>query len=135
MAFCKKCNKWVAQSEGKKPKEFCNSTCRSNYWYARNKKVKTESKGVDFPKDYVQVKEVAILKPSGEIEPLSFEKMKAEITQQKLSEIEINNLIYKYMEERRDCQGREEFMDWENRLKSDSRLTDKQKQTVKDSRL
>jgi len=40
MGLCKFCNKWISQPEGRKKKEFCNSTCRSNYWYGKNKKGK-----------------------------------------------------------------------------------------------
>lgn len=37
---CKFCKKVVEQPEGKRKKEFCNNTCRSNFWYAQNKKGK-----------------------------------------------------------------------------------------------
>ena len=38
MGLCKFCNKWIPKSTGKRKKEFCNNTCRSNYWYDKNKK-------------------------------------------------------------------------------------------------
>lgn len=68
MAFCLQCNKWVPQIEGKKKREFCNNTCRSNYWYAKNKKGKAaDSKqaydGPKFPSSF-----------QGD-EPLSFKKL------------------------------------------------------------
>jgi hypothetical protein len=41
MGLCKQCNKWISQPQGKRKKEFCDSTCRSNYWYGLNKKGKS----------------------------------------------------------------------------------------------
>jgi hypothetical protein len=38
MGLCLQCQKWVKQTPGKKAKQFCNDTCRSNYRYAQNKK-------------------------------------------------------------------------------------------------
>lgn len=35
---CKFCKKAIEQPKGKRTKEYCNNTCRSNSWYAKNKK-------------------------------------------------------------------------------------------------
>lgn len=37
---CKFCKKEIKQPEGKRTKEYCNTTCRSNFWYAENIKGK-----------------------------------------------------------------------------------------------
>lgn len=75
MGKCKFCTKWVSQPEGKKKKDFCNSTCRSNYWYAENKKgkvvaAKPDEKGYDAPK---------LPDNFTADEPLSFAKMRQQI--------------------------------------------------------
>jgi hypothetical protein len=41
MSECRFCKKEIEQPAGKRAKEFCNNTCRSNYWYDKNKKGKT----------------------------------------------------------------------------------------------
>lgn len=43
---CKFCKKELTQTPGKKKKEFCGETCRSNYWYGLNKKGRSASKTV-----------------------------------------------------------------------------------------
>lgn len=43
---CKQCNKELIQTEGRREKEFCDSTCRSKYWYGQNKKGKKKKKQV-----------------------------------------------------------------------------------------
>jgi hypothetical protein len=35
---CLNCNKALPQTEGKRAKQFCNSTCRSNYWQKEKRK-------------------------------------------------------------------------------------------------
>lgn len=40
MAQCLFCNSDLIQTAGKKEKQFCNTSCRSNYWYGKNKKGK-----------------------------------------------------------------------------------------------
>ncbi len=40
MNKCLFCQKEIVQSEGKRKKEYCNNTCRSNFWYSKNKKGK-----------------------------------------------------------------------------------------------
>lgn len=47
---CKHCQKEVEQVEGKRPKLFCDNTCRSNFWYALNKKGKPKNKIQDATK-------------------------------------------------------------------------------------
>lgn len=75
MAFCKFCNKWITQPEGKRKKEFCNNTCRSNFWYGKNKKgkeikVMPPQKQYDAPKlTDNQIKD----------EPLNFDKLRQQI--------------------------------------------------------
>ena len=38
MNNCLQCGEPVTRVEGKREKKFCNETCRSNFWYAKNKK-------------------------------------------------------------------------------------------------
>lgn len=37
---CLECKKDLEQTPGKRTKQFCNSTCRSNYWQKSKRKVK-----------------------------------------------------------------------------------------------
>jgi hypothetical protein len=34
---CKNCGEAIVQTPGKRAKEFCDSTCRSNYWQIKNR--------------------------------------------------------------------------------------------------
>jgi len=38
MNNCLQCGALVAQVKGKREKKFCGETCRSNFWYSKNKK-------------------------------------------------------------------------------------------------
>ncbi len=38
MSKCLFCEKEIEQPKGKRKKEFCNNTCRSNQWYKMNRK-------------------------------------------------------------------------------------------------
>lgn len=38
---CLECEKELINTEGKRPKKFCNNTCRSNYWQKENRKKKS----------------------------------------------------------------------------------------------
>ena len=73
MAFCQQCNKWLSNTPGKRTKQFCNNTCRSNYWYAKNIKDKVilapPQEGYDAPQLPENFKED---------EPLSFDRLKQE---------------------------------------------------------
>lgn len=44
MGLCLQCSKWIKQPEGKRAKLFCNNTCRSNFWYSKNKKTDNNPK-------------------------------------------------------------------------------------------
>jgi hypothetical protein len=35
--LCPNCGKELQQTPGKRAKEYCNSTCRSNYWQKQNR--------------------------------------------------------------------------------------------------
>lgn len=45
MNKCLNCDKELIQTDGKRDKKFCSNTCRSSYWFKKNKvpKVKTVS--------------------------------------------------------------------------------------------
>jgi hypothetical protein len=36
---CRECKKDIEQTVGKRAKEFCNSTCRSNFWQKNKRKI------------------------------------------------------------------------------------------------
>ena len=52
---------------------------------------------------------------------------------QKQQAISPEALMHKYVEERRECQSQEEFVDWCNRIDNDNRLSTRQKQLVKNT--
>ncbi len=57
MDVCVFCGEKIEQTNGKRKKEFCNNTCRSNAWYGKNKKGKVVVKNhtqPDKPKDYTK---------------------------------------------------------------------------------
>jgi hypothetical protein len=41
---CLECSKDLEQTVGKRAKQFCNSTCRSNYWQKAKRKIKENNK-------------------------------------------------------------------------------------------
>lgn len=41
---CLECGKELIQTPGKRPKQFCNVTCRSNYWQKKNRAEKERGK-------------------------------------------------------------------------------------------
>jgi len=43
MNLCKQCGGEIKQPEGKRKKGFCNNTCRSNFWYNKNRKVEVKN--------------------------------------------------------------------------------------------
>ncbi len=43
MTKCKSCGSELKNTPGRRQKEFCNSTCRSKFWYAVNKAPKKEA--------------------------------------------------------------------------------------------
>ena len=57
---CKYCQKEVQQVVGKRAKEFCNNSCRSNFWYAQNKKGKQVKKdpALTYPHLYLPKAEI-----------------------------------------------------------------------------
>ena len=85
MNLCKHCKKELKQAEGKRSKEFCDSGCRSNFWYGKNKKGKSDKKRGRKPKAYkpfspenrgAQIPAVAKQVPKNEAKPASFSEWK-----------------------------------------------------------
>lgn len=78
MGLCLQCNKWINQPEGKRKKVFCNNTCRSNYWYGKNKKNKKSpiSEKEALPEGYYGTKLHSNIMGD---EPLSFDKLKQQM--------------------------------------------------------
>lgn len=62
---CKECGKPVPQTKGKRTKEFCSVTCRSNNWQKRQRLL---AASVPLPSDYVNFKKIGILSPDGSVE-------------------------------------------------------------------
>lgn len=127
MGLCLQCNKWVPQTEGKRAKKFCNDTCRSNYRYAKNKKIKFVK---PTPDSFDGSKFKANFTAD---EPLSFDRLRQQIQQPK-KQVSPEALMRQYVEERRDCTCQEEFIAWGERLQNDERLSRRQKELVKNTR-
>ena len=51
MEVCKHCKKELVHTEGRRKKEFCNDTCRSNFWYTKNVKDKPKKEAKVVVKD------------------------------------------------------------------------------------
>ncbi len=118
MGLCLQCNKWIKQPEGKRTKLFCNNTCRSNYWYTKNKK-EADPKVKD------------LTRPTNVIEPYKQSETNYSINTAKPSKAEIEAIKYKYTEERRECNGAEDYFDWLKRVENDSRLSKYDKDLIK----
>lgn len=54
MNNCLQCGETVVGVLGKREKKFCNETCRSNFWYSKNKK--GQSKITDLTKPNKEIK-------------------------------------------------------------------------------
>jgi hypothetical protein len=125
MGLCLQCNKWISQPDGKRAKLFCNNTCRSNYWYSKNKKGKPAS---------TDVKVTDLTKPTDVLKPYEPAKSNYSInTFSKPSRVEIEAIKHKYVEERRECNGAEDYFDWIKRVEADDRLSKNDKDLVKNT--
>lgn len=148
MAFCEFCNKWITQPEKTRKKRFCNSTCRHNFWYGKNKKGKTEEK-LESKVNYVTPTPAAFDGPKleryvgdeiGQTAPLDMEKLKDNLLKQQsgvggglvfaLSPLEAQKLMRRLWDEKFELDSPEGYDDWLARLYT-SRLSDKQKDLVK----
>jgi hypothetical protein len=65
---CKECGELLTQTPGKRLREYCNSTCRSNYW--QKLKRKNNTKAAPMPVDYVEVKEIKAISIDGTVNPI-----------------------------------------------------------------
>lgn len=119
MGLCLQCNKWVTQTPGKKKKEFCNATCRSNYRYAKNKKSGIRIVASELTPG---VNSLQKLPPIIEDDVLSFEKLKKQVPPQK-----------GYEEYYKEMEGAEELHDLERvgRQMEKSSLSWREKQSLK----
>lgn len=126
MGFCEQCNKWVAQPEGKKKKRFCSETCRSNFWYAKNKKGKTESKI-----DYRQATPESFDGPKlpdnfTDDEPLSFAKLAAQIAPKQSTFRSFETYRQLILE----CESIDDYKPLKAEIQSAVNLTEKQKKLL-----
>lgn len=62
MDVCKHCKKELSHTEGRRKKEFCNPTCRSNFWYEQN--VKNKPKKVVIKKEEPETEKSNVPNPS-----------------------------------------------------------------------
>ena len=60
---CKHCKKDLEHLPGKRKKEFCNDTCRSNFWQKERRKKNNAVKLAKEPKEEKQSQQVADLAP------------------------------------------------------------------------
>lgn len=132
MGFCQHCKKWINQPEGRREKKFCNSTCRSNWWYGRNrkgKKVETPKPEIkytvptaasyDMPKPVIPVND----------QPLSFDKLRQEIVPQMTGKPP--KTFDQYMTWKRECENPDEWRELLKDLEANPLLNKKQKDIVK----
>jgi hypothetical protein len=132
MGLCKFCKKWIQQTDGRRKKEFCNNTCRSNFWYSKNKKGKSEKSeptieyrkptpatydGDKLPNNYTAD------------EPLSFDRLRQEVAPQQ--QIKIPKTIPQYMVWKRDINTEEEYQELCADVDANYTLNKKQKEFCK----
>lgn len=141
MSLCHLCNKWISQPEGKKEKRFCNSTCRSNYWYKKNKKGKAGKPEINIlfiketAESYDGKKTNPIIDEVGQWEkPLRyFEPKPNAVTSQPIfiDYASAQKLMRKFWDEKRELSA-DEYPDWLEKVDA-SALSTKQKELVKNS--
>lgn len=73
---CLECNKNLEQTLGKRAKQFCNSTCRSNFWQKAKRKIAENNK----PENKKKIEEARNSPDTKKINienPMTFEEMMA----------------------------------------------------------
>lgn len=137
MPFCKFCKKWIDKGTGKRAKEFCNDTCRSNFWYAKNKKGKTVEKDekseskIAFVKTTPESYDAPKLENYTQDEPLSFDKLREQVIPKQYQPISLPELMAKYFEAKRDCQNAQEWQELSKSIDADERLNKQSKIILK----
>ena len=129
--------------------KFCSAKCRVMYNRKNPKKTITPvqmqvlynavldalaSHKENFPQDFQNIKSVGILKENGTVEPLSFDKMKAEIAAKDvliLNQREAKKLMGRFWSEKRELSA-DDYPDWLERL-NNSPLSTKQKELIKNT--
>jgi hypothetical protein len=117
----------MAEGTGKRKKEFCDETCRSNFWYAKNKKGKSEK----------SERKITFVTPTPDSffgeklpsnfthdEPLSFEKLKQQIIPQPYVQYKT---VPQYMKWKREIDTEEEFQKLCAEVDANPTLTHKEK--------
>lgn len=94
MEKCLQCSNVLIHTIGRREKTFCNETCRSNYWYAKNKKGKPkvqdltkQSKGTtqDLTQKPPQTNYVAEVKPEFSEYQIQVMKERIEVLEKEIS--------------------------------------------------
>lgn len=97
MGNCLNCGDKIIQTPGKREKQYCGSTCRSNFFQKKKRlekigmsspspvalnigkeNSKKKSKGISLPKDYVEVKNISTVSKNGEKTAFLFNKKEVE---------------------------------------------------------
>jgi hypothetical protein len=125
MGFCKNCEKYIKQTEGRRKKEYCNNTCRSNFWYGKNKKgqpivAAPPQKVYDAPK---------LPDNFTHDEPLSFDRLKQEAAPQ--PQMRLPKTVAQYMTWKREIQNEEEYQEFCRDVEANYILNRKQKDFCK----
>lgn len=148
MAFCEYCKKWITQPEKRRKKRFCNSTCRHNFWYGKNKKGKSGEEKLDAKIEFKETTPESFDAPkmnsmildeagqwarSNDDQPLSFDSLKKqEGLKFALTPGDAARLMNKFWEDKREILDAEEYQVWLGKLEA-SALTRKQKDLVKNT--
>lgn len=86
-------------------------------------------KGIDLPKDFQDIKNIGILKSDNTIESLSFEKMKAAVSEYDLDE-PVELIIQQYIEDRYET-DQDSYPKWLKRLNNDPRINERHRAIAK----
>lgn len=127
MGLCLQCKKWVNQTKGKKAKQFCNDTCRSNYRYAKNKK--------KMPKEDDLKREIKFVTPT----PASYDSHKmSKITYDEpkmwQEPIDVKAVFDRFVAEIPNLEFPDEYKDFFQRVKKSGLPPKKQEELINGSR-
>ena len=82
MSKCLECGADISQTEGRRPRKFCDNKgkCRLAHWNKNNKGAKRKT--VSLPVDFVKMNKIGILRGDGTIEELkTIDQLPSEMTE------------------------------------------------------
>lgn len=117
--------------------KFCSTSCR--VMYNRNHPKETVSKfQMQVLYNNILAAVDSINAKNGQPEAIgavfSQPKSNTPIVPKYVPQVAKEAIMRKYVEDRRDCSGKEEFENWLDKLNADDRLTTKEKELVKNTR-